>query len=313
MRQAGRYLLSYQAIRKNHSLEEMFQTPEIAAEVTCLPIKDLDVDAAILFADILTLPAKMGFHIHFSKENGPRIANPIRQASDLKSIHNAKEFSEITKTIKLCRRKLPADIPLIGFAGAPFTVLCYLIEGGSTVSFTKTLRFMKSQPKTFHEAMKLLTQNTIHYLQAQHKAGIQVFQLFDSWGGILRSRDYQEVLPYVRDIFDAVNLPSIYYLKNCSHLLSEMVKSGADFLSVCETVDLKNNSLLKKSKKGIQGNFYNGLLYADRATIEKEVESLMRAVRPYKKYIFNLSHGVFPDIKVDTLRFIIKKVKSYSR
>lgn len=314
MRQAGRYLPEYQAIRRRHSLEEMFRTPEIAARVTCLPLKVLDVDAAILFADILTLPSKMGFQIHFSKSAGPVIANPIRQAHDLKTIRPAKDFSNITKTISLCLKKLPAKIPLIGFAGAPFTVLCYLIESGSSVSFNRTVKFMKSQPKAFHEAMEIFTHNTIRYLQAQKKAGVHVFQLFDSWGGILRSEDYREqVLPYIQEIFSAVDLPSIYYLKNCSHLLTEMVQSKADFLSVCETVDLKDNSLLQKSRKGIQGNFYNGLLYADAATISNEIGRLLKAAQPYPKYIFNLSHGVFPDIKVDTLKFIIGRVKGYKR
>lgn len=314
MRQAGRYLPSYQAIRKNHTLEEMFQTPEIAAEVTCLPIKALKVDAAILFADILTLPAHMGFQISFNKETGPTIANPISRASDLKSMDKPQDLSQVTRTIALCRKKLPQNIPLIGFAGAPFTVLSYLIEGGSSESFLKTLEFMKSQPQIFGQAMDILTQSTIHYLQTQKEAGIQVFQLFDTWGGILPTEDYRrEVLPYIQQIFKAIDLPSIYYLKNCAHLLKEMTQSGADFLSVCETVNLNNNALLQKSGKGIQGNFHNRLLYADKTTIGKELEKLLNATRPYKKYIFNLSHGVFPDISVETLQYIINKVKGYRR
>lgn len=311
MRQAGRYLPEYQAIRKQHSLEEMFQTPEIAAEVTCLPINILNVDAAILFADILTLPALMGFDIHFSKDSGPVIGNPLRQPGDIHKIHAAEDFSRIVKTIQLCRKQLPKNIPLIGFAGAPFTVLSYLIEGGSSVSFTKTLKLMQSEPKIFAQAMNILTENTIRYLQAQKRAGIQVFQLFDTWGGILRIQDYrQHVLPPVQKIFEAVDLPSIYYLKNCAHLLEAMTACGADFLSVCETVDLKNNAILKKSGQGIQGNFYNGLLYADLPVIEKEVDALLKAAKSYKKYIFNLSHGVFPDVSVGKLKFIVDYIKS---
>ena len=282
MRQAGRYLPEYQAIRKEHSLEEMFQTPEIAAEVTCLPIDILNVDAAILFADILTLPALMGFNIHFSKENGPVIGNPLRQASDINRIHAAEDFSRVAKTIQLCRKKLPKHIPLIGFAGAPFTVLSYLIEGGSSVSFTKTLKLMQSDPVFFHKAMVLLTESTILYLNAQKKAGIQVFQLFDTWGGILRDQDYRQyVLPHVWKIFAAVNLPSIYYLKNSAHLLEAMTQCGAGFLSVCETVNLKSNAILEDCGKGIQGNFYNGLLYADLPVIKKEVKALLKVAQPY--------------------------------
>ncbi|MDP2654234.1 MAG: uroporphyrinogen decarboxylase [Candidatus Omnitrophota bacterium] len=314
MRQAGRYLPSYQAIRKNHTLEEMFADPQTASEVTCLPVRELDVDAAILFADILTLPSLMGFRIRFSKEIGPVIANPIARPSDVARMQTAEKFSGIQEAITLTLKKLPASIPLIGFAGAPFTVLCYLIEGGSSISFRKTLAFAHQHPKEFHRALSALTDNTICYLKAQQEAGIAVFQLFDSWGGILRDKEYRQwVLPYVQRIFKTLRLPSIYYLKNCHHLIPEMVRSGAGMLSVCETVDLAKCPALLKSGKGVQGNLCNTLLYADDRTLAKEVRLLLKAASGYKKYIFNLSHGVFPDVKVDKLRLVIREIRKFRK
>ncbi|HLD69565.1 MAG TPA: uroporphyrinogen decarboxylase [Candidatus Omnitrophota bacterium] len=312
MRQAGRCLPEYRRIKERYSLEEMFHRPELAARVTCLPIDTLGVDAAILFADILTLPAQMGFQIRFDKNNGPIILNPLERLKDFQNIHDFADLSYVSETIKQVNQKLPGHIPLIGFAGSPFTVLCYLLEGGSSVSFNKTLRFMQEYPSVFQKLLTILTSNTIAYLNLQKKAGIKAFQLFDSWGGILRETDYERwALPYVQKIFKNVDLPSIYYLKNSSHLLSSMEKSGADFLSVCHTVDIGTNRILKKTKKGVQGNLFNGLLYADRRVLAKEIQNVLIGARQYKKYIFNLSHGVFPDTDVNTLKFIVERVHQF--
>lgn len=312
MRQAGRYLPAYRILKEKYSLDEMFNIPEITAQVTCLPIDILKVDAAILFADILTLPAHMGFDISFSGGNGPLIRNPVRKPSDIKKIHDLEGLPHIEKAIKIINRNLPNEIPLIGFAGAPFTVLTYLVEGGSAVNFNKTLSFAYHSPDDFHKLLKTLTKNTISYLNLQKKAGIKVFQLFDTWSGILRPSDYAHwVLPYVQEIFAAVDLPSIYYLKNAEHLLRLMDQCGADFLSVCQTVVFGHDPILEKNHKGIQGNLFNGLLYADRKTLEKEVKDVLLGARHYKKYIFNLSHGVFPDTEVDKLKFVVDKVHGF--
>ncbi len=312
MRQAGRYLPQYRAIRAKHSLDEMFRTPELAAQITVQPIPYLNVDAAILFADILTLPSGMGFQISFGKE-GPVIKNPIRTAGDIKRIHDFENLSHVAETIKLTQNSLPQDVPVIGFAGAPFTVATYLIEGETSGNFPKVLQLLYSQPKIFHQLMQKITRNTIAYLNLQKKAGVKAFQLFDTWGGILRREDYADfVLPYVQKIFKSVDLASIYYLKNSQHLLDLMEKSGADFLSLCHAVSLADDPVLSKTKKGIQGNLYNGLLYADYPVLEQEVKKTLKAARKFKKYIFNLSHGVFPDVSPDKLRFIVDIVHQFS-
>ena len=181
------------------------------------------------------------------------------------------------------------------------------------MNFNNVLNLMHADGAAFHKLMKILTKNTITYLQIQRKAGIKVFQLFDTWGGILRPEDYQNfVLPHLQKIFSSVDLPSIYYLKNCAHLLPLMEQSGADFLSICHTVEFGKNAFLDNTKKGIQGNLYNGLLYAESEVIEKELRELLTQARRYRKYIFNLSHGLFPDVEVDKVKMIVEEVHHFN-
>jgi len=308
MRQAGRYLPEYQKIKESYPLNEMFRIPELAAEITCQPIDILGVDAAILFADILTLPQAMGFDITFDNQKGP----VIERASDFNQIRDFADLDYVAQTIKLVLQKLPVNIPLIGFAGGPFTVATYLIEGGSSVNFTKTLRFIQTQEQQFQQLMKRLTDNTIRYLQLQIDAGIAVFQLFDSWAGILRPVDYAKyVLPHVQRIFSSLDHPSIYFLKNTNHLLPLMAQCGADFLSVDHTVVLGHERVIDKTEKGIQGNLFNGLLYADTERLRREVTDVLIGGRKHGRYIFNLSHGIFPDVEVDKLKRIVDQVHQF--
>jgi uroporphyrinogen decarboxylase len=312
MRQAGRYLPRYRAIKEKYSLGDMFRNPELASEITCLPVDILGVDAAILFADILTLPSHMGFHIRFDDPNGPRLDNLIDKEGSLKNVRDFEGPSYIAETIRLSRERLPKDIPLIGFAGSPFTVLTYLIEGRSSVNLTRSLRFVCGPNDAFHQWMNLLTDNTIRYLHLQKEAGIQVFQLFDTWAGILRPADYARgVLPYVRRIFKAVDLPAIYFVRNCAHLLALMDQCEADFLSVDHTVVLGHPRVIEMTRKGIQGNLFNGLLYADYPALQKEVNDVLIGGQKHGRHIFNLSHGVFPDTDPDKLKFIVDQVHAF--
>jgi len=308
MRQAGRYLPEYRKIKKKYSLEQMFQTPPLAAEITCLPVDILNVDAAILFADILTLPASLGFDIHFDGAQGP----VIQTSFETDNIHPFEDLEYLREAIELINQQLPPHIPLIGFAGSPFTVATYLIEGGSAANYFKTLRLMSLRPEKFSALMDLLTENTVRYLNLQKQAGIKAFQLFDTWAGILRAEDFNRwVLPSVQKIFKEVDLPSIYYVKNCRHLLPLMDFSGADFLSVCHTVTLGQDPVLEHIHKGVQGNLYNGLLYADDQTLRREVNNVLVGGQKYERYIFNLSHGVFPDVDVNQLKKIVDQAHSF--
>ncbi|OGX06141.1 MAG: uroporphyrinogen decarboxylase [Omnitrophica WOR_2 bacterium GWA2_47_8] len=313
MRQAGRSLPQYQALREHYSLAEMFSNADLVAKVTCLPVEVLEVDAAILFADILTLPKHMGFEINFDKNHGPVILNQIKHVNDVKTIRDFEGVEYLGKAIRAINEQLPGSVPLIGFAGAPFTVLTYLLEGGSSATFAKTLNFLYTQTQTYAKLMEKLTKNTISYLNYQKRAGIKVFQLFDTWAGQLSADVYgQYVLPYVQKIFKAVDLPSIYYVKNCSHVLALMDKTDADFLSVCHTVNLSENGVLAKTKKGVQGNLFTGLLYSDAKTLKQETNALLKSAKKYKRYIFNLSHGVNPDVQVEKLRTVVEAVHAFT-
>jgi uroporphyrinogen decarboxylase len=308
MRQAGRYLPAYRKLKGDHSLEELFKRPELAAQVTLLPVDILGVDGAILFADILTLPALMGVKIVFDNDTGPKIEQP----KDLLKLKDVTGAGYVEKTCALCRKSLAKDKALIGFAGSPFTVLTYLTEGRSNPNLNRTLQFILEDEARYHRWMDKLTRHTIFYLKAQLKAGADCFQLFDTWAGMLRASDYARwVLPYVKDIFKEIDAPSIYYVKNCSHLLALMDKTDADFLSVCHTVVLGHTHALAHTSKGIQGNLYNGLLYADEVTLRREVHDVLLGAAKHDKYIFNLSHGVFPDTRVETLKAIVEQVHRF--
>ncbi|MCR4337574.1 MAG: uroporphyrinogen decarboxylase [Candidatus Omnitrophica bacterium] len=310
MRQAGRFLPEYRALRQKHSLNEMFAQPELAAEITCQPVRILSVDAAILFADILTLPAHSGFDVHFDNQLGPVISNLITHPEDVQRIAPLEDVPHIRKTIQMIKEQLGKETPLIGFAGGPFTVLSYLIEGGSSISFQKMLAFYHQHSDEFADAMQKITDNTIAYLKIQKNAGIDAFQIFDTWAGILPPADYERnILPYIQQIFAAIDLPSIYYLKNSKPFLPWMSQSGADFLSVCQTVDLEKESFLTQVSQGIQGNFWNALFYADYSTLDREVSRLLQASKKFRRYIFNLNHGILPDTDVDKVRFVIEKIK----
>ncbi len=308
MRQAGRYLPEYRALKAKYSLEQMFGTPELAAQITCLPTDILGVDAAILFADILTLPSAMGAKITFTNDNGPQ----IKSSKNLSELHDFDDLSSIVKTIKLVNKQLPGHIPLIGFTGGPFTVLTYLIEGGGALNFTKTFKFAYSEPQRFHQLLDLLTNNTIAYLKLQKDAGIKVFQIFDTWAGILTPKDYQEwVLPYLQRIFKKIDLPSIYFLRNSAHLISLTSQCGSDFLSVDHTIPIGDVLLIQKTKQGIQGNLFNGLLYSEDVVLKQEVSNLLKAAQTHQRFIFNLNHGVFPDVSVEKLKLIVKTVHQF--
>lgn len=313
MRQAGRYLPEYQMIKKKHTLVDMFRTPDIATEITLQPVDILGVDAAILFADILTLPSGMGFDIDFIKGKGPVIANPIRNMHDVTKLHNMDGIEYVATTISQIKECLSKEVPLIGFAGSPFTVLNYLLEHKRSLGPVPALKLFYENHDVFKAMMDKLTTNTIEYFSMQQNAGIDAFQLFDTWAGQLRAKDFEQcVLPYVQRIFNHVSVPSIYYVKNASHLVSLMDQSYADGLSVCETVVIGAHPDLNKTSKVVQGNFFNGLLYASEEVIKHELNILLsKAKKTHPKYIFNLSHGMMPDMNVEKVKFLVNCVQEY--
>ena len=313
MRQAGRYLPEYRKLRERYSLEEMFAAPELVSRVTFMPVKTIGVDAAILFADILTLPAAMGFRVRFPEGSGPVIENLIKKSADLKQIRDFEDLPHLKKAIAATIQELPANVPLLGFAGAPFTVACYLLCNDPTDKLRNVLQFAYRYPEDFKKLLEKISDNTIRYLNFQKQAGIKAFQLFDTWAGSLRPADFAHwALPYVQKIFKEVDLPSIYYVKNSAPVVRLMEQSGADVISVCHSVVFGHEPILESNRTGVQGNLFNGLLYADLATLKKEVNDVLLGARHYRRYIFNLSHGVFPDTDLHKLRAIVEWVHGFA-
>lgn len=319
MRQAGRYLPDYRAIKEQHSTLKMMQTPELACEITMQPVSILGVDAAILYSDILMIPDAMGMGLSFAPGEGPVFDFSIQDVDALNrlNLQNLNDrLSYVFETIKLCVNKLPDDYPLLGFAGAPFTVACYMISGGkSQHNFSKVKTFAWTQPKVFHELMTVLSDATINYLKEQLNAGVAAVQLFDTWAGLLSPADYQELaLPYTKKIFDALNedyVPTIHYIKGGSYLLPQMATLSSDVIGVDWRTDLKRVKELTGQKYAIQGNFDPDLLMSTSDVIAERVKQMLSDIPNAKKgYIVNLGHGIGQFTPVKNAKYFVEQVKN---
>jgi uroporphyrinogen decarboxylase len=312
MRQAGRYLPEYRAIRQKYSLLEICARPEVAAEVTLQPVDILGVDAAILFADILLPLVPMGIQLEFAAGEGPVIHNPVRAAADvnaLRAICAAEELPAVMQTIRLARRELTGRVPLIGFAGAPFTLAAYLIEGGASRSFLRTKQMMYREPQTWHALMDKLASMVADYLNAQIAAGVQAVQLFDSWVGSLSPADYmQYVLPYSQRILCAVKgVPTIHFGTDTATLLPLMRQAGGDVLGLDWRTPLDAGWRVL-GEVAVQGNLDPAALFAPRPLLEAKVDDILRLAGGRPGHIFNLGHGLLPETPVDNVRAVVDMV-----
>lgn len=317
MRQAGRYQPEYMKIREKYTLFEITHNPEVCAEVTLLPVQQLGVDAAILFADIMTPMPAMGIDVEIKSSIGPVISNPIRTLKDVENLQPldpAKDVPYILDTIKLLREKL--NVPLIGFAGAPFTLASYLIEGGPSRNYYRTKALMHSEPDTWHLLMDKLGDMTIDYLRAQIKAGAQAVQIFDSWVGSLNAKDYATfVAPVMNKIFSALkeeNTPKIMFGVGAGHLIQEWNKLPLDVIGL----DWRMPIPLARQHgvtKTVQGNLDPGILLASWPVIEEKVKEILDEGMKTPGFIFNLGHGVYPQVKVETLQRLTAFVHEYSK
>lgn len=321
MRQAGRYLPEYRAIKERHTTKEMMQTPEIASEITRQPVVSLGVDAAILYSDILLIPDAMGMGLGFSPGEGPVFEFAIRDCDSLNRLKTGdvnQRLDFVFKTIKLCLKKLPQDFPLIGFAGAPFTVACYMIAGGAKKGFSDVKTFAWTQPKVFHALMREITDATIAYLLEQVQAGVVAVQLFDTWAGLLSAHDYRELAkPYTGKIFRALRsayIPSIHYAKESTHLLDEILDVSADVISVDERMALKTLRDRTKNQVAIQGNLDPDVLLSTPEIIRERVRKMLTSLdNPKKGYIVNLGHGIGPTTPVKNARCFVAAAKEFFR
>ena len=320
MRQAGRYMPEYRAIRAKHTLLEICAQPELAAEVTLQPVRALGVDAAILFADILLPLMPMGLHLEFAKGEGPVIHNPIGSRADveaLRVIDPCDELRHVLDAVKLVRRELDGKTPLIGFAGAPFTLASYLIEGGSSRSFVRTKQLMYRDPQTWQLLMSKLAQVIAAYLVAQIDAGAQAVQLFDSWVGALSPDDYRAyVLPYSQKILQAVKktgTPSIHFGTDTATLLPLLKEAGGDVIGLDWRVDLDRGWETIGFDTAVQGNLDPVALFAPRDELERRTRRILDQAANRPGHIFNLGHGILQETPVENVKAVVEMVHEFSQ
>ncbi len=318
MRQAGRYMAEYQAIRRRHSILDVCKTPALAAEVTLQPIQRFQLDAAIIFADILLPLEAMGLNLEFVEGKGPVIDNPIRDEVSIVQLRpvDGDAFNYAGEAIRQALEALNDRVPLIGFAGAPFTLASYAIEGGSSRDYARTKQLMFSQPIVWHQLLSKLSAVVIEYLRVQSRAGAQAIQLFDSWVGCLSPGDYEEyVLPHVQGIFSALRvegIPLIYFGTGTAGLLPLMRKAGSDVMGVDWRIRLDEGWAMVGHDVGIQGNLDPMVLFASEKEIERRVRDIMQQAAGRPGHIFNLGHGILPTTPLSSVEFAIDCVRRFS-
>ncbi|MBN2116112.1 MAG: uroporphyrinogen decarboxylase [Anaerolineales bacterium] len=319
MRQAGRYMPEYRAIREKYSLLEICYQPELAAEVTLQPVRLLGVDAAILFADILLPVIPLGLGLEFAKGEGPVIGKPVRSLEDVRALNPVDaetDLGYVLEAIRILRGELKG-VPLIGFCGAPFTVASYIIEGGSSREFLKTKTMMYSAPEVWHMLMEKLSGILAEYLVAQIRAGAQAVQIFDSWAGALSPQDYESfVLPYSQKVLQAAkaeNVPVIHFGTNTTTLLPLMKRAGGDVIGLDWRIPLDDGWALLGDDVAVQGNLDPALLFAPLPKIQTRVQDILRRAAGRPGHIFNLGHGILQHTPVDNVKAVVDMVHEYSR
>lgn len=325
MRQAGRYLPEYRATRaKAGSFLKLCQTPELACEVTLQPIDRFPLDAAILFSDILTIPHAMGLGLEFETGEGPVIQKPVRTAADvarLGVVDPTQELRYVLDAVALIRRELNGRVPLIGFAGSPWTVATYCVEGGSSRDFARIKALLYEQPHTLHRLLQVLSDTTLSYLNAQIEAGAQAVMLFDTWGSVLAPAAYREFsLQYLAYIVTGLKrenegrrVPRIVFTKGAGALLAEMAAIDCDALGVDWTTELSEARRWTQDRKALQGNLDPCVLYASPAVIREQVGKVLAGYGHGHGHVFNLGHGIHPAVSPDHAAVMIAAVHELSR
>jgi uroporphyrinogen decarboxylase len=317
MRQAGRILPEYRAVRKKLSgFLELVKTPELAAEVTLQPVDILEVDAAIIFSDILVIPEAMGLPYQMVEKKGPYFPETIQspeQVDRLKIADPESDLHYVLEAIRLVKKELDGRVPLIGFAGAPWTVFAYMIEGSGSKTFSRARRKLYQEPELSHALLDKITFSTIAYLKAQIKAGADLVQIFDSWAGILPKSHYETYsLPYIRRICEAIDdVPVTVFAKGAYFSLAELADLPCQTVGLDWQMDIGTARKLAGADKTLQGNLDPCVLYASTQEITSQTREMM-AKFGKQRYIANLGHGVYPDTKVDAVRSFIDAVKNFS-
>ena len=316
MRQAGRVLPEYRATRsKAKNFLDFVKNPELACEVSIQPVDILGVDAAIIFSDILVIPEAMGLPYQMIEAKGPWFENTIKTKFDIDAlkIADATDLNYVIKAIELTKKELNNRVPLIGFAGAPFTIFAYMIEGSGSKTFSKAKQFLYTQPKLAHQLLDKITQSTIHYLKAQVEAGADLIQIFDSWAGVLTEQMFYEFsLNYISKICNAISslVPVTIFAKDAHYAIEGISKTSCSVIGLDWTI---NPTIARQQgiNKTLQGNVDPCLLYADEKKIISETQVMLNAFGK-QKYICNLGHGLYPDIDKEKVKFFVDFVKNYN-
>ena len=319
MRQAGRYMPEYRALRERHSLLELCREPELATQVTMQPVNRIDLDAAILFSDLLLPLEPMGLPFDFIKGEGPAIETPIRTTADidkLKTFEPRESLSHVLQAIRLIQRELAGRIPLIGFAGAPFTLASYAIEGGHSNNFALTKSLMYGHPEAWHRLCGKFAAIIGDYMVAQIEAGVDVVQIFDSWVGALSPADYREfVLPHTRTIFDAIGgrVPTIHFGTGTSTFLGDLREAGGDVIGADWRIPLDEAWSRIGYDRGVQGNLDPTLLLGPTDRLLAGADDVLRRAGGRPGHIFNLGHGILPMTNLEQVQRLAEHVHARSR
>ena len=316
MRQAGRILPEYRAVRESlNGFIDLVKNPQLAAEVTIQPVDILGVDAAIIFSDILVIPEAMGLPYEMQEKRGPYFPKTVQSYQDLNALKVADAQSDlgyVLEAISVTKKALNGRVPLIGFAGAPFTIFTYMVEGSGSKTFSKARKMMYQEPQLAHQLLQKITDSTIAYLQAQVKAGADLIQVFDSWAGILPPEHYATFsLPYISQICDAIQgVPKTVFAKGAFFARQAFGKLNCEVVGLDWTMDVAESRQLIGENKTLQGNLDPCALYGSLESVRKETKAMLASFGG-QRHIANLGHGVYPDTEVDKVRCFIDTVKEY--
>jgi uroporphyrinogen decarboxylase len=323
MRQAGRYLPEYRAIREDYGFLDMMKTPDLATEITLQPIRRFGMDAAILFSDILVTAEALGSQLHFVEKKGPVIDNPVRTQKDADNLPDVSMLEEahfVFKAIKQLRPELDAlNTPLLGFCGAPFTVASYMVEGGSSPDLMTTKKLIGSDPKVLHTLLDKLTELSIEYLNEQIKCGVHGVQIFDTWASHLSREDFEEFsLPYIKRIVEGLKKPddvavAVYSRHSASFAPKIAASMPINIMSLDWQCDLLEMRERIPAHIALQGNLDPLLLYADASVVKERTEAILESMRDHHGFVFNLGHGVTPKTPIDNVKLVIDTVQAFSR
>lgn len=323
MRQAGRYLPEYRQVREQAgSFLGLCTNPELACEVTMQPLRRFGFDAAILFSDILTVPDAMGLELYFTEGEGPKFRNPVRTAADIEKLpvpDPESELAYVMNAVRLIKKTLQGSVPLIGFSGSPWTLATYMVEGGGSKNFQLIKSLMYNQPKLMHQLLSKIARAVAAYLNAQIAAGADAVMLFDTWGGMLNTQNYAEFsLNYAKQVRDQLTtdlagkkIPTILFTKGGGLWLEAMAETGYDALGLDWQTDIGQARRRVGNKVALQGNMDPVALYAQPETIKQEVRNILQSYGPGSGHVFNLGHGILPDVDPSHVQAMVEAVKHY--